>query len=155
MLRNKPTTYWKSASAIRKNKYNTTQMVDGVCGDSSIADLFRRKYQSLYNSIESLDKEMAELSENIKTAIKVKCDCPKAKERLSHCHEINNFDISRAIAKIKSDKISDNGLVYSNNFIYGTNLLHKCLSILFTSMIYHGFAPDFYLCSNNPYPKGL
>ena len=52
MLRNKPTTYWKSASAIRKNKYNTTQMVDGVCGDSSIADLFGRKYQSLYNSIE-------------------------------------------------------------------------------------------------------
>ena len=155
MLRNKPTTYWKSASAIRKNKYNTTQMVDGVCGDSSIADLFRRKYQSLYNSIESLDKEMAELSENIKTAIKVECDCPKANERLSHCHEINNFDISRAIAKIKSDKISDNGLVYSNNFIYGTNLLHKCLSILFTSMIYHGFAPQTFICAQIiPIPKG-
>ena len=98
---------------------------------------------------------MAELSENIKTAIKVECDCPKAKERLSHCHEINNFDISRAIAKIKSDKISDNGLVYSNNFIYGTNLLHKCLSMLFTSMIYHGFAPQTFICAQViPIPKG-
>ena len=77
MLRNKQQTYWKSASAIRKNKYNTTQMVDGVCGDSSIADLLRRKYQSLYNSIESLDNDMSELNENIKFAIKVECDCPK------------------------------------------------------------------------------
>ena len=82
-----------------------------VCGDSSIADLFRRKYRSLYNSIESLDKEKSELSESIKSAIKVECDCHKANERFSHCHEINNFDISTAIAKLKSDKISDNGLV--------------------------------------------
>ena len=73
-------------------------MVSGVCGDSCIADLFCPKYQSLYNSIESLDKEMAEVSENIKSAIKVECDCPKANERLSHCFEITNFDISRAIA---------------------------------------------------------
>ena len=98
---------------------------------------------------------MAELNENIKSAIKVECDCPRANERLSHCHEINNFDISRAIAKIKSDKISDNGLVYSNNFIYRTNLLHKCLSILFTSMIYHVFAPQTFICAQIiPIPKG-
>ena len=49
---------------------------------------------------------------------------------------------------MKSDKISDNGLVYSNNFIFGTNLLHKCLSILFTSMIHHGFAPQAFICAN-------
>ena len=60
---------------------------------------------------ESLDKEMAELSKNIKSAMKVECDSHKANERLSHCHEINNFDNSTAIAKLKSDKISDNGLV--------------------------------------------
>ena len=72
-------------------------MVDVVCGDSSIEDLFRRKYQSLYNSIELLDKEMAELSENIKSAIKVECDCPKANERLIHWLEINHFDISEPL----------------------------------------------------------
>ena len=69
MLRNNPTTYWKSTSAIRKNKYNTTQMADGVCGDSNIANLFRRKYHSLYNSVKSLDEDMFELSESIKSAI--------------------------------------------------------------------------------------
>ena len=75
MPRNHPTTYWISTSANRKNKYNTTQMVDGVCGDSNIANLFRRKYQSLYNSVKSLDEEIIELSESIKSAIAKECDC--------------------------------------------------------------------------------
>ena len=44
-------------------------MVAGVCGDSNIANLFCRKYQSLYNSVKSLDEEMIELSESIKSAI--------------------------------------------------------------------------------------
>ena len=52
--------------------------------------------------------------------------------------------------EIKSDKISDNDLVYSNNFIFGTNLLYmyRCLSILFISMIHHVFAPQAFICAN-------
>ena len=115
ILRNHKTTYWKSTSAIRKNKYNTTQMVDGVCGDSNIANLFRRKYQSLYNSVKSLDEEMIELSESIKSAIAKECDCAETVKGRSHCHDIDNSDVSKAVAKLKTDKISDNGLVYSNN----------------------------------------
>ena len=155
MLRNHPTTYWKSTSAIRKNKYNTTQMVDGVCGDSNIANLFRRKYQSLYNSVKSLDEEMIELSESIKSAIAKECDCAETVKERSHCHDIDNSDVSKAVAKLKTDKISDNGLVYSNNFIYGTNLLHKCSSILFASMVRHNFAPQTFICAKIiPIPKG-
>ena len=33
----------------------------------------------------------------------------------NHCHEIRSPDVSNAIVKIKSDKIRDNGFVYSNN----------------------------------------
>ena len=45
--------------------------------------------------------------------------------------------------------------MYSNNFIYGINLLNKCLSILFTSIIYHGFAPQNFICAQIiPIPKG-
>ena len=129
MLCNHPTTYVKSTSAS-KNKYNSTQMVDGVCGDSNIVNQFRRKYQSLYNSVKSLDEEMIELTESIKSAIAKKCDYAETVKGSSHCHDIDNSDVSKAVAKLKTDKISDNGLVYSNNFIYGTNLLHKCLSVL-------------------------
>ena len=104
--------------------------------------------------MESTDDELTELNENIKSAIASKCDCPDITGDKNHCHEIRSSDVSNAIVKMKSDKISDNGLVYSNNFIFGTNLLHKCLSILFTSMIHHGFAPQAFICANIiPIPK--
>ena len=89
-------------------------MVDGVCGDSNIANLFRRKYQSLYNSVKSLDEEMIELSESIKSTIAKECDCAETVKGRSHCHDIANSDVSNAVAKLETDKISDNGLVFSN-----------------------------------------
>ena len=62
MLRNSQTTYWKSIRAIRKHNYNTTQVVDGTSGDSNIANIFRRKYKSLFNSVGSSDEEIADLN---------------------------------------------------------------------------------------------
>ena len=76
MLRNSPTTYWKSTcairknnynstqvvDAIRKNNYNSTQVVDGTSGDANIANLFRGKYVSLFNSVESTDDELNSMS---------------------------------------------------------------------------------------------
>ena len=61
MLRKSPATYWKSTRAIRKNNYNSTQVVDGTSGDANIANLFRGKYVSLFNSVESTDDELTEL----------------------------------------------------------------------------------------------
>ena len=40
MLRNNPTTYWKSTRAIRKNNYNSTQVVDGTSGDANMQICF-------------------------------------------------------------------------------------------------------------------
>ena len=155
MLRNHPTTYWKSTSAIRKNKYNTAQMVDVVCSDSILQICFRRKYQSLYNSVKSLDEEIIVLRKSIKSAIAKECDCAETVKGKSHSHDIDNSDVSKVVAKLETDKISDNVLVYSNNFIYGTNLLHKCLSILFTPMVCHNFAPHTFICAKIiPIPKG-
>ena len=60
------------------------------------------------------------------------------------------------MSKLKTVKISDNGLVYSNNFTHGTELLFQYLSILYTPMIYHGFCPASFICANiNPIPNGL
>ena len=156
MLRNSSATYWKSTRAIRKHNYNTTQMIDGISGDSNIANIFRRKYKSLFNSVESSDKEIADLSQRIQSAVTAECECTiKTFDESNHCHEICRTGVSKAVAKLKSDKISDNGLVYSNNFINGRSLLYKSLSILFSSMIYHGFAPQAFICANIiPIPKG-
>ena len=99
---------------------------------------------------------MIELSESIKSAIAKECDCAETVKGRSHCHDKANSDVSNAVAKLETDKISDNGLVFSNNFIYGINLLHKCLSTLFTSMhVYHNFASQTFICAKIiPVPKG-
>ena len=92
----------------------------------------------------------------IQSAVTAECECTiKIFDESNHCHEICRTGVSKAVAKLKSDKISDNGLVYSNNFINGTSFLYKSLSILFSSMIYHGFAPQAFICANIiPIPKG-
>ena len=61
---------------------------------------------------------MIELSESIKSATTKECDCAETVKGRSHCHDIDNSDVSKKVAKLKTNKISDNGLVYSNNFIY-------------------------------------
>ena len=45
--------------------------------------------------------------------------------------------------------------MYSNNFKHCTELLFQYLSILFTSMVHHGFCPPTFICANIiPIPKG-
>ena len=43
----------------------------------------------------------------------------------------------------------EGGILFSNNFIHGTDLLYLYLSMSFNSMIDHGFAPDSFLQSSN------
>ena len=72
----------------------------------------------------------------------------------THCHVISSSDVMSAISKLKADKVNDKGLVYSNNFTHGTKLLFLYLSILYTSMVYHGFCPALCICANIiPLPK--
>ena len=45
--------------------------------------------------------------------------------------------------------------MYSNNFKHGTELLFQYLSILFTSIVHHGFCSPAFICANIiPIPKG-
>ena len=51
--------------------------------------------------------------------------------------------------------MNDNGLVYSNNFIHGTDMMNQYLNILYTSMVFHGFCLPSFICANIiPIPKG-
>ena len=56
---------------------------------------------------------------------------------------------------MKSEKIDEQGTFFSNNFLNSADFLHCHLSILFTSMINHGYAPPEFLHSSViPLPKG-
>ena len=58
--------YWKSARAVRKNRYNNTPVVDGIHGNSEIANVFKSKFSALYNSsVLTTTETMESLNENI------------------------------------------------------------------------------------------
>ena len=73
-----------------------------------------------------------------------------------HCHIVlKHDDVRKAISNLKSKINNEQGTFFSNNFLYGTDLLHCHLSILFLSMINHGYAPPRFLHSSMiPLPKG-
>ena len=43
MMTSKNRNYWKSARAVRKNRYNNTPVVDSIHGNSEIANVFESK----------------------------------------------------------------------------------------------------------------
>ena len=90
---------------------------------------------------------------------KISTDCnsqPHVDDKdTSHCHIVSKHDVRKAISKLKTDKIDEQGKCFSNNFIYSTDLLYRHVSVLFTSMINHGNAPaEFLKSSMLPLPKG-
>ena len=64
-LRSDKTCYWKASRAIRKNNFNCTNVLDGVEGGSKIANLFKDKYERLFNSVKCSEVDHNLLATNI------------------------------------------------------------------------------------------
>ena len=146
--------YWKSVKLLRKNNYNTTSTVDGHVGCKNIANHFQSKFKLLFNSVTSSSESLENVYNCISKKVEKYC-CSHSANNEEHCHVIRKYDVNTAIAKLKTDKIDEGGILLSNNFICGTDTLHCYLSALYTSMISHGYAPKTFLQSSMlPIPKG-
>ena len=150
MLRSNNGTYWKSARVLRKNNFNCTNVVDDVNGDIQIANLFKDKYERLINSVECSKEESELMKTRIDSEVFNVRNTTKISESSNcvHCHLISSTDVSTAVSKLKTDKGNDNGMIYLNNFIHGTELLFQYLGLLYTSMVYHGYYPPSFICAN-------
>ena len=87
MLRTKNRNYWKTACVKRKNKFNCTNVVDGVKGDSQIANLFKDKYERLFNSAD-VESKAELLKRNIHSEAETICDKSETcrGSKCVHCH---------------------------------------------------------------------
>ena len=76
MLRIKNRNYWKTARVERKNRFNCTNVVDGVKGDSQIliANLFKDKYERLFNDVKDVESEAELLKRNIHSEAETICN---------------------------------------------------------------------------------
>ena len=103
--------YWKTLRAVRKNKFNTTGSVDGHVGSKPIANHFKQKFNKLFNSVRTSDIKLSNLQKSISNKVSTDCNSqPHVDDKdTSHCHIVSKHDVRKAISKLKTDKIDEQG----------------------------------------------
>ena len=143
--------------AVKKNNFNTTGSVDDHVGSNHVANHFKQEFNKLFNSVRTFNIKFSNLQKSISNKVSTDCNSqPHVDDKdTSHCHIVSKHDVRKTICKLKTDKIDEQGNCFLNSFIYVTDLVHRHLSVLFTSMINHGYAPPVFLHSSSiPLPKG-
>ena len=122
--------YWKSVAAIRKKNYNTVPIIDNTRGDAAIADLFKDKYATLYNSVASSSNSMKALHERMR--VKITSQCDSCVNPSLHTHSVSITDVIKAVNHLKSDKYNDDGILMSNNFFaWHTSIIYMYCTTVF------------------------
>ena len=100
-----------------KGKY-LSNVVDGICNDAEIANMFADKYRSVYQSVPTSDLEIDSLIGMINA-------------RMASMHESNNLhcvicteQVLNAIRQLKSDKRDGLHAFYSNHSINASGRMH-------------------------------
>ena len=143
LINDKSRNFWKEIRKIRCHKNNPPNNVDGVTGESEISNLFASKYKDLYNSVSYDSFDMCNLLDDVKHSIKNNC----CNDKCYHSHCINVSQIMEGISFLKHGKKDGSDGHMTDHLKYGTNQLYTLLSLLFTSMMQHGYAPDNFLIS--------
>ena len=118
-------------------------MVDGATGTEAVTGVFREKYKKLYNSV-SFDSESMTL---MKAQIDELIDKDCCDTNNHHKHTIFTADVEQALSSLKRNKNDGNVGHNTNHIINGSHKLLVYISLLFNSMLSHGFCPDGFLLS--------
>jgi len=149
--------FWNNIKKIRGNTSRYPSTVDGTCGAEHIASLFRNKYDQLYNCVSFDVQQMAALKDGLSASITDHYITPSEYHHAPRkCgeHLIMVSDILDAVNNLKRGKHDGNRGYFSDHIMNGTPRLHVQLSLLFNSMLSHGYVPkDFLLSTLVPIPK--
>ena len=105
--------------------------------NDDIDKIFSDKYMELYNSVPYDESEMKSIQSSI----------------LSRILNSSCGDYIIAVTDVRKGKSDSSEGLFSDHFIYGTRF-YVILSILFTSMLSHGFSPNFMILGTMiPIPK--
>ena len=124
---------WSETRRVNKNKPSN---IDGLYNDDDIADHFAGKNRTLYNSVPS-DPE------------KIKQLCSILRSRINHddnlVHKCNVPDIKRSIDRVKYGKSDGDEGLMSDHVKHAPDLMAVQLSLLFNTVIRHGYVPKIML----------
>ena len=120
-------------------------MVNGIHSGTDIANHFKHKYNTLFNIVTSHSTLMDSLRNMIELNVHTNCNADS--NNYIHCHVITKFNVLKAAKKLKPDKVNEDGLLLSDNCIHGSDLLFVYISLLYTVMLSHSFAPPAFVIS--------
>jgi len=139
--------FWLEIKCIKQNRSAVSGVVDGLCDSSDIANLFASKFQDLYtqvsydcNDMQNIRDELDELVLNGSPLLR---------------SLISPNETSCAINSLKRGKSEGSSSLSTDHFINACDKLSVHLSILFSAMLVHGYAPSAMSKSTViPIPKG-
>ena len=127
--------FWKEVNKLKPIKKQTnSKIVDDEFGDGNISNLFKSKYDNIYNEFETSYDHIIHMNEGIR----YKC----VNNLCNIDHEISVDLVKECIKKLKKDKNDPNHEISSNNIIYGTDKLAFHLTNIFNLFITHGVTND-------------
>ena len=144
--------FWKSV----RNKFSKSKtlptLVDGMHTEVEICDIFKAKFNNLYNSVQCNESEIDELNIAIQDDSVLKCEDGSC----SFDHFITPETVKSAVRKLKVCKADANPLLSSDHILNACDDMFTHLSHLFNTMLSHCYTPSEMLLSTVvPIPKNL
>ena len=129
--------FWANMKKVKGVKSNLPFSVDSVVGQEKISNLFASKYEQLYKSVpynvENMNKLKAKIDSNVNLMYS---------GELKLVNKITVSNVIKGISVLKRDKTDIDSGHCTNHLIYSCHKLHVVLTLLFNSMLIHGFAPS-------------
>ena len=125
-------------------------MIDDKHGNHNVSSIFAENYKNLYNTVSYKTDDMNQVLNQVSENIRNNC----SEHKCYSSHDITVEDVGTAIQKLKAQKADGTNDMMSDSVINGCLSLQVHLSLLFSTMLRHGVAPDNMLLSTLiPIPK--
>ena len=122
---------------LRKLKPSSTviaSVIDGKSNNDDIADLFRQKYESLFNSVLTLKADIHNISKKLQVKV-------KNEPTIS----ISVEDVQRAIKKLHRGKSDGSRGFTSDHLLHCSVACISAISSMMNSILSHGYCPTVFL----------
>ena len=121
--------FWKELQKIDPASKSISNTVDQVVGPEQITENILTKYEELFNSVPTFDSEVDKL-QNVLA------------DNISFDTRITHAIVRFCVGELKPHKDDGKYGFKSDHLISGTNKLFTVLSIMFNTMLTHGFNHD-------------
>ena len=140
---------WKDFKNHKPSNHKLPNNIGKAVAGNEICDLFSYKYQSLYNRVSYNQDDLNDVVKKLDSLSNNVC----SKDHCYNSHSINVSMVTSPIKLLKHNR-SDGKVSGMSNFIIYSPPYFECLSLLFNSLIIHGFTPDEMLTGTMmPIPK--